>query len=142
MKILFILSLLASYSASSPPKEIDEAAICLDLTSPRATASVSGLLTMRIFAGPPNYESIAGGDAEERTYILELPARLCANDGEFIENSTKFDRVQIGTSDPALIRVLNASIGSQVTVHGEAFGAHTGHHHAPLVILADQVTVR
>ncbi|MBX3484208.1 MAG: DUF4431 domain-containing protein [Phenylobacterium sp.] len=32
-------------------------------------------------------------------------------------------------------------MGRTVTVRGKAFGAHTGHHHAPLVPIADRVTV-
>jgi hypothetical protein len=73
---------------------------------------------------------------------LELPKRLCANDGEFIGPKTSFDRVHISSYKPALLDVLNAAVGRQVTVQGEAFGAHTGHHRAPLVLFADEVTVR
>ena len=43
---------------------------------------------------------------------------------------------------PALLDVLNAAVGRRVTVRGEAFGAHTGHHRAPLVLFAEEVTVR
>ena len=134
--------MLVASSACSLPNKVDEAKKCLDFTAPNSKATISGLLTEQIFAGPPNYQSITGGDAEERTFILELPERQCASDGEFIENSTKFDRVQISSSDPGLITVLHAALGHQVTVHGEAFGAHTGHHHAALVMLADQVTAK
>lgn len=136
------VSLLLALSACSPQGKADEPTRCLDLTAPGAETAISGLLTIQLFAGPPNYESIANGDAEERTFILELPKRICASDGEFIENSTLFDRVQVNASDPALARVLNAGVGQQVTIQGEAFGSHTGHHHAPLVILASKVTVR
>ena len=67
----------------------------MDLRKPDAKATVSGELTVQIFAGPPNYESIAKGDAEEKALILELPRRLCANDGDFIDGATKFDRVHV-----------------------------------------------
>ncbi len=102
---------------------------------------MSGVLTVQLFAGPPNYESIAKGDAEERAFILELPRRMCANDGEFIAPTVLFDRVHISAADDAILSVLKAAVGRTVTIRGEAFGAHTGHHHAPLVLLADQVTV-
>lgn len=115
---------------------------CIDLRKSDAKATVSGKLTSRMFAGPPNYESIAKGDAKEGALILELPRPMCANDGEFIDGSTKFDRVHVSSSIPALLTVLNAAVGRQVTIRGEAFGAHTGHHRAPLVLFADQVTVR
>ena len=115
---------------------------CMDLRKPAAKATVSGELTVQIFAGPPNYESIAKGDAEEKALILELPRRLCANDGEFIDGTTKFDRVHVSSRIPALLDVLNAAVGRRVTIRGEAFGAHTGHHRAPLVLFAEEVTVR
>ena len=103
---------------------------------------MSGKLTVEFFPGPPNYESVAKGDAEEKALILELPRRLCANDGEFIDGTTKFDRVQVSSQIPALLDVLNAAVGRRVTVRGEAFGAHTAHHREPLVLFAEEVTVR
>ena len=115
---------------------------CMNLKRPHAEATVSGVVTIQLFAGPPNYESVAKGDAEEKALILELPKRICADDGEFIERSTRFDRVHVSSMVPALLDVLNAAVGRHVTVRGEAFGAHTGHHRAPLVLFADEVTVR
>jgi len=114
----------------------------MDLTKAHATATVSGVLTSQIFAGPPNYESIAHGDAEETAFILELPERLCANDGTWIDSTTTFDRVHVFSDIPALMAVLKAAVGRNVTVHGEAFGANTAHHRAPLVLDADEITVR
>lgn len=104
--------------------------------------TVTGILTSRLFAGPPNYESIARGDAEERALILELSSPTCADDGAFIASDTSFDRIHISSHVPAILVRLNAAVGRQVTVHGEAFGGHSGHHRAPLVVFADRVTVR
>lgn len=113
---------------------------CLDLRG-TATAAVSGVLTTQLFAGPPNYESIAKGDAEEQGFLLELPGRMCADDGEFISPDESFDRVHVTAGDGVVLGVLKAAVGRTVTVRGEAFGAHTGHHRAPLVLVASQVTV-
>lgn len=115
---------------------------CTDLRAAGAMMTISGKLTSQIFAGPPNYESIANGDAEEKALILELPRRMCANDGEFIDSSVTFDRVHVSSSTPGLLDVMNSAVGREVTVYGEAFGSHTGHHRAPLVILAKEITVR
>jgi Domain of unknown function (DUF4431) len=116
---------------------------CIDVSGAKARIVVSGKLTLQLFAGPPNFESIAKGDAEERTFILELPRRVCAYDGdEFADPNERFDRVHVSSSNPAMMRVLKAAVGRQIVAVGEAFSAHTGHHHAPLVILADRVTVR
>lgn len=115
---------------------------CMDLRKPDAKATVFGELTVQIFAGPPNYGNIVKGDAEEKALVLELPHRICATDGEFIDGTTQFDRVHVSSNIPALLDVLNAAVGRQVTVRGEGFGAHTAHHRAPLVIFVDEVTVR
>lgn len=109
---------------------------------PQAMLTVSGRLTLQLFPGPPNYESIAAGDVEERTFIVELPQAICIDDnGEFADSSERFVTVQISSSQEALMGVLRASVGRQVTVSGEGFASHTGHHHAPLVVLVDRVSV-
>ena len=125
---------------SRPAPRIAESSDCMDLAR-QPTVTVSGLLTVQLFAGPPNYESVAAGDAEERALILELPNRVCADDGEFITADRPFDRVHISSGVPSVLGALNAAVGRRVTVRGGAFGAHTGHHRAPLVLFADQVTV-
>ena len=102
--------------------------------------TVSGVLSSHVFAGPPSYESIAKGDAPEKAFILKLAQQTCADDGEFIDGTTMFDRVHVSSYSPALLSALKAAVGRHVTVTGEAFGAHTGHHHAPLVLFARKVT--
>ena len=129
-------------SACAGPEAIAEAAPCVDLKSSGSTAVFEGRLTVQLFAGPPNYESIAAGDAEERALILELPERECVVGDDFIESGSTFDRVHVSSMDDALLDVLAASVGREVKIEGEAFGSHTGHHHAPLVLMAEKVSVR
>ena len=140
--ILFGVAVAALSQASSA--KTDQRSLrspCLDIRADKPV-TVSGRLGRQIFAGPPNYESVARGDAEEAAFILELPRRLCADDGgEFIGPGDTFDRVQIAASTDAMGKVLSAAIGKKITVRGSAFGAHTGHHHAPLVLFASSVTV-
>lgn len=138
---MVVLTSVILLAGETPALAAEAQKTCLNLTQTRSQATVSGMLTVHLFSGPPNYESIAKGDAEERTFILELPSRLCADDGEFIRPNASFDRVHVGASDDVILSVLKAAIGKTVTVRGEAFGAHTGHHHAPLVLMANQVTV-
>ena len=140
MRIGTILLAVALAGCANSAKA-EHPAKCLDLlTDSRVT--VSGQLTLQLFAGAPNYESIVNGDAEERTLILELPTRMCANDAGFIEPSESFDRVHVSASEPAIYDVLASAVGRNVTISGEAFGSQTGHHHAPLVMLVDEVSVR
>ena len=116
---------------------------CIDVSATDAEVSVQGRLTRQIFPGPPNYESIAAGDAEERIFIVELPGEVCVDDGgDFADPSERFITVHVSSSDQVLMDVLGAAVGRRVTVVGNGFASHTGHHHAPLVVLASQVTVR
>ncbi|MCW2389245.1 hypothetical protein M2333_002291 [Sphingobium sp. B11D3B] len=115
---------------------------CVNATRPDALVTVAGKLTLQSFPGPPNYESVAQGDAEEQVFILELPRRICLEDGEFADGSERFDRVQVHAMEPALLRALQHAVGQDVTVAGRAVGAHTGHHHAPMVVFAGSVVVR
>jgi hypothetical protein len=140
VRLAVLLATLASCSPSSTEPGRSEA--CLDLTIGQPEATFSGKLTVQLFAGPPNYQSIANGDAEEDAFILELPTRACASDGEFIDASTSFDRVQISAEDASILNVLRSAVRRNVTVRGEAFGAHTGHHHAPLVLFVQEIAVQ
>lgn len=129
---------IAACSSAAPDARGD----CIDLSGQNATATLSGHLAKRSFAGPPNYSSIANGDAEEMAYILELDAPACAFDGTFIDDSTPFATVHVSAHDGTTLDALESAVGRDATVSGEAFGGHTGHHHAPLVLLADRVELR
>ena len=116
---------------------------CVSVAHADSRVTAEGRLTLQLFPGPPNYESIATGDAQERALILELPAETCIDDGDdFAEPTERFVTVHVSARDGALLTVLQAAVGRSVVVTGEGFASHTGHHHAPLVILADRVTIR
>jgi hypothetical protein len=112
---------------------------CFDLVKqPRIT--LSGKLVERVFPGPPNFENVAQGDAREPSYILELAASICADDRDFIAAKQRVwtvHLISVGGHDfyPALRRAR----GKHIKVYGEVFGAQTGHHHAPLVLVVDRV---
>ena len=113
-------------------------AACIDLKQ-TDTLSFEGTLNYRIFPGPPNYEDVRKGDTPEPTYILKLEEPICATGDEFVDQNVKFDRIQIfpesGKAGQALWRDLRGLIGQRVVVAGTgAFGSHTGHHHAALML--------
>ncbi len=115
---------------------------CIRVSDPQSKVSVSGRLTLQLFPGAPNFESIAAGDAEERTFIVELPKAACIDDGgDFADPSEKFVTVQVSGAQNQLSTVLTAAVGRTVIVEGEGYASHTGHHHAPLVVIADRVSV-
>jgi hypothetical protein len=117
---------------------------CIDLKQ-KDTLSFEGTLNYRIYPGPPNYEDVRKGDTPEPTYILKLDEPICATGDEFVDQNLKFDRIQIfpesGKAAQVLWRDLRGFIGQRVLVAGTdlaagtgAFGRHTGHHHAPLML--------
>jgi Domain of unknown function (DUF4431) len=97
--------------------------------------SFQGTLSHQIFPGAPNFEDVRKGDAREPAYILTLDA----------DAGESFDRIQLlpddARADPTLSRTLRRLVGKRVSVQGaSAFGAHTGHHHAPLLVSVENIT--
>ena len=116
--------------------------VCISVADPKSKVSVSGRLTLQLFPGAPNFESIAAGDVEEQTFIVELPHAACIDDGgDFADPAEKFVTVQVSGAQDRLSAVLKAAVGRKVIIEGEGFASHTGHHHAPLVVIADRVSV-
>ena len=118
---------------------------CIDLQQSRPV-HFEGRLTYKIFPGPPNFADIAKGDKPEPAYILQLRKPICVSGDEFIEPSKPIDRIQIFPAHEdrkKLVswKMLRTSIGKSVAVEGsEPFGAHTGHHHAPLLLPITRIT--
>ena len=119
-------------------------AACIDVKQ-TDHLSFQGTLSHQIFPGPPNFEDVRKGDAREAAYILTLDAPACAVGDEFLNASESFDRIQLLPDEagpaPTLSRTLRRLIGKRVSVQGaSAFGAHTGHHHAPLLVSVKNIT--
>ncbi len=117
---------------------------CLDLKESQ-TISFEGVLTQKIFPGPPNYEDVRKGDKPEPTYILQLKKPICVLGDEFINPKKQIDRVQVfpdaDDNNKSLWNELRKLVDKIVVVDGnKPFGAHTGHHHAPLLLPITKVT--
>ena len=121
-------------------------AACIDLKR-TSSFSFEGTLSYSIFAGPPNYEDVRKGDAPEATYLLKLDASICATGDDFLKPEQRFDRIQVYPADSGvagrfLSRDLRRLVGKRVMVEGNsAFGAHTGHHHAPLLLPITNIAI-
>jgi hypothetical protein len=114
------------------------ASACVDVAQ-GGNLSFSGTLTYRIFAGLPNYEDVRHGDAPEPRYILKLDTRICVKGDEFLRPSINIDRIQV-SPDEALLKEFRRMVGKRVLIEGRDFlGAHTGHHHAPLMMAASSI---
>jgi len=121
-------------------------AACIDLKETN-TFSFHGTLSYQIFAGPPNYEDVRKGDAPEATYLLKLDEPICATGDDFLNPSERIDKVQVYPADAGAVgrflsRDLRRFVGKRVVVDGNsAFGAHTGHHHASLLLPITNIAI-
>src|SRR5438128_892257 len=140
----FALPLVISFSTCAAALSANAACIDLKQTS---SLSFEGTLSYSIFAGPPNYEDVRKGDAPEPTYILKLDAPICATGDEFLKANDRFDKIQVypaesGVAGRFLLRDLRRLAGKRVFVEGNsAFGAHTGHHHASLLLPITNISI-
>lgn len=131
MRLAAALLLLAAWSAE-----------CITLASD-SHLSFDGRLTFEVFPGPPDYQSVDDGDSPEPTYILLLAKNICIDDGgQFADPADQFNSVQLFTTNAALWEKLKSFKGTHVTVTGSGFPAHTGHHHAPLVLEVESISAR
>lgn len=73
-------------------------------------------------------------DRPESAFILTLPAPTCldAVDPEFRVKDVR--TIHIFGADDAVHTQIEKLSGESVVVHGRPFGAHTSHHHAPIVM--------
>jgi len=98
--------------------------------------SVSGQLERHTFPGRPNYESVENGDEAETGFYLKLAHPVCtlgdaqSPDAYPQEGVTSIQLVL----DQEGYEELRPLLGMQLNLRGKLFAAHTGHHHAPLLL--------
>lgn len=114
-------------------------ATCFDVSKGQPS-SLSGHLTHRIFAGPPNFEDVQKGDTPEPGYVLKLDRSICIGGDEFADPSHMFDEVQLVPSDSNahdLSRLRDTDVYVEVV---DPMPAMTGHHHRPLLVWVKTVS--
>ena len=96
--------------------------------------TVEGRLTRITFTNPW---------VKEAAWILELetPACLTGPDKDY-DNVESTRRIHVYATDAAVERQLKKALGKTVQVTGSPFGEENAHHHAPIVIGVDTVTIR
>ena len=75
----FLLALPQSGAAQLSGRQA--ASRCISVAGTRAQGHRQGQADAAARPRPPNYESIAAGDAEQGPFILELPGGACIDDG-------------------------------------------------------------
>src|SRR4029450_6616433 len=73
-------------------------------------------------------------DSPERAYILTLSTPACLSGSDEMDKVSSTDAIQIYSSDEIVAQSLKQLVGKSVKVKGNPFGAHTAHHHAPIVM--------
>ena len=71
---------------------------------------------------------------QEQAYILRLAAAACLQGSDDFDKVERTDRIHVFAMDEALRKRLRSLTGKAVRVTGEAFGEHTAHHHASIVM--------
>ena len=105
-------------------------AACLKANEPGQTAE-GRLTSVRISI--PDYR------LKEQAYILRLSADACLEGSDEHDKVGRSNRIHVFAMDDALRRRLGAAVGKLVRVSGQAFGEHTAHHHAPIVMSVSRV---
>ena len=119
-------------------------ATCINVNQ-TGTFTFEGTLTFHIFGGPPYNGGVRLGDTPEPTYILKLDDAICVTGDDSVDRNNPIDRIQVfpefsATENRELSNDLRRLVGRRVRVEGRSpFGAHTGHHHAPLLLPIIQI---
>ncbi len=114
-------------------------AACFDVSKGQPS-SLSGYLTHRIFAGPPNFEDVQKGDTPEPGYVLKLDRDICVTGDDFADPSNMFDEVQLvpgDTNERELSRLRDTEVYVDVV---DPMPAMTGHHHRPLLVWVKSIS--
>ena len=125
--LIALLLVVGSYSSASAQK-------CFEYGP---SVSLTGTLRSRVFAGPPNYQSIRRGDRKETAIILMLVASACTtgNDPQGVAvPETGIREMQLVVTRDADWKTLRRLMGKNATVTGTLFHAHTGHHRTRVLI--------
>lgn len=103
------------------------AADCMSWDEP---VEMSGFLVDGVFPGPPEYESVSGGDMalQARMLFLDEPVCISGTNSEDAEPIDAIELVQI------TCEMADERRGETVSIKGKLFPAHTGYHRTAAVL--------
>jgi hypothetical protein len=129
IRLLTVLSLLFL-------SQNGEAADCLRYEP--AAARLTGTIIRKTFPGSPNYESVRLGDRSETVWLLVLPKSICIDrdkdDPDLNVAQKDVGQLQLVFLDPTLYQKYAGLVGKRALATGTLYGAHTGHHHTPVLL--------
>jgi hypothetical protein len=99
--------------------------------------TLHGTLIRKSVAGPSNYDDISKGVETETYWLLNLDSPICVNqdtsEPELNPGQKNVRRVQL-VLDEGAYEQFKSLLGKRVVATGSMFGAHTGHHHTPVLL--------
>ncbi len=105
-----------------------------------ATVALLGVVERATFPGPPDYQSVARGDAKETCWLLRLDRSLCleaslnlSGDVEDKEHD-RVRRIQLVFADGDAYDKYRDLVGRRIRATGGLFAAETGHHHIEVLL--------
>lgn len=102
--------------------------------------TLTGIIKVRTVPGPPNFESVAKGDAREVIWLVQLTKPICVSakgDAEAENNVTDLQLVfPEGQKQYNEYRSLK---GRRVSITGTLFHAETGHHHTKVLLTVTNI---
>jgi hypothetical protein len=103
--------------------------------------SLTGIITERVFPGPPNYENIKKGDRPEAAWILHLDKPVCVVPSDPKDD---IDEPESNVTNMHLIifgsyKKYRDLLGKQVTVRGILTHSISGHHRTRVLIEVEDI---
>jgi hypothetical protein len=98
---------------------------------------LSGILVEGVYPGPPEYESVAKGDAAYTALMLHLRVPICVREGEnaeMVPHISATDLVQLACDKKEIARLKK---GELTHVRGTLFVSHSGYHVTQAVLECD-----
>jgi Domain of unknown function (DUF4431) len=90
------------------------------------TTIIEGVLSEKTFPD--------ANDQPEQAFILTPLLPTCLAGDENVDQNEKIGEIQIFSSDDQIAPKIKDFVGKDIFVQGSPFGAHTAHHHAPIVM--------
>ena len=136
--IVLLLPLLAGAAPPQKPVPKEEEPRCA--VYDEDTVRLSGVIELRTFAGIPGDGDNPSRDEREPAWILRLFEPICATGtGEIDKDETEVREIQV-VVEPPLFHAFASVVGRPVTITGNLFHAHSGHHHTPVLILPSDLS--
>lgn len=91
----------------------------------------------KLFPGPPNYVDVSKGDKPETFWLLKVDSPICVaqdrSEPDLNPEQRDVREVELVLNNEQQRRV-NHRLGERVVATETLFGAHTGHHHTPVLL--------